>query len=244
MKFPALAAAALLSAAPALAAGAPAAAPTKKWKDSAQASFVNANGNSKATTTSAKDDFSYAFDALTSVGLEAGALGSRSLGQVTAEQYYAQEKLQRKWDERDYVFENYRWDKNRFEKLAARHAFSVGAGRELWKTPKNEWVGELGPGYVIEDRIGETQRTYASTRAYTKFVHDFSATARFSQDADFQQSLKDSRDNLLRTETALTTTLTSIFSLKTSFDWKHVGQPPPGAVKDDTLTSVALIANF
>ena len=58
------------------------------------------------------------------------------------------------------------------------------------------------------------------------------------------QSLKDHRDNRLATETAVNTQLTSVFSLKTSFVWKHVGQPPPNAVKDDTLTSVALIANF
>lgn len=52
------------------------------------------------------------------------------------------------------------------------------------------------------------------------------------------------RDNRLATETALNTQLTSRFSLKTSFVWKHVGQPPPNAVKDDTITAVALIANF
>ena len=221
-----------------------AAAPARAWSDSAEVSFVNANGNSKATTTSAKDRFSYGFDALTRLEVEGGGLGSRSQGQVTAEQYYAQEKTQRKWDERDYAFEQYRWNRNRFAKIAHRHDFALGVGRELWKTPADLWTGEAGPGYVIEQRIGDARRTFASSRLYTKFSHEFSATAKFSQDLEYLQSLKDSRDNRENAETDLVTTLTSVFSLKSSFVWKHVSQPPPDTVKDDTITSVALIANF
>lgn len=236
-------AAILLASSAAFAAG-PAPAPAKKWKDSAEASFVNANGNSKATTTSAKDTFTLDFDPLTRLELEGSALGSRSQGVVTAEQYYGLQKLQRKWDARDYVFQLYRWDKNRFAKIANRHEISVGAGRELWKTPKDLLTAEAGPGFVSEERIGDKHRSFASSRAYAKFTHDFSATARFSQDAEYLQSLKDKRDNRWSAQTALTTALTSVFSLKTSFVWKHVSQPPPDAIKDDTLTSVALIAAF
>lgn len=219
-------------------------APAKKWKDSAEASFVNANGNSKTTTTAAKNDFTLDIDPMTKFEFELGALGARSQGQVTAEQYYAGERLQRKVDDRDYAFERYRWDKNRFAGIAHRHDISVGAGRELWKTAKDLWTAEGGPGYVVEERINDKRRSYGAARLYTKYTHDFSATAKFSQDAEYVQSLKDKRDNRLATETAVNTQLTTVFSLKTSFVWKHVGQPPPNAVKDDTITSVALIANF
>ena len=33
-------------------------------------------------------------------------------------------------------------------------------------------------------------------------------------------------------------------SLKTSFTWKRNGAPPPGAVRDDTITSMALVVNY
>lgn len=218
--------------------------PAKKWKDSAEASFVNANGNSKAATTSGKEAFSYQFDGKTKLDLEGGGLGSRSQGVVTAEQYYALEKGERLWDARDYVFEQYRWDRNRFARIAHRHDASVGVGREIRKTKQDLWTAEAGPGYVIEQRIGDSRRNFAASRLYTKFSHDFSPTASFSQDAEYIQSLKDKRDNRFNTETALKTTLTTVFSVKTSFVWKHASQPPPDAVKDDTITSVALIANF
>ncbi len=216
----------------------------KKWKDSAEASYVNANGNSKATTTSAKNLFSYAFNTLTSTELEGGGLGARSKGVVTTEQYFARERLQHKVDDRDYVFQSYRWDRNRFAGIAHRHEFSTGVGRELWKMPKNLLTAEVAPGYINEERIGDKRRSFASARFYTKYVHDFTETAKFSQDYEYLQSLKDTRDNRTATETALTTALSTYFSVKTSFVWKHVSQPPPNAVKDDTLASFALIANF
>jgi putative salt-induced outer membrane protein YdiY len=218
--------------------------PAKKWKDSAEASFVNTNGNSKTTTTSAKDAFSYDFDTWTRLELEAGALGSRSNGRTISEQYFAQEKAQRKYDDRDYGFEKYRWDKDRFAGIISRQELSAGLGREFWKNPTNLLIGEAAPGYVNEERSGEKRRSYGSARFHAKYTHDFTATSKFSQDAEYLQSLKDKRDNRLGTETALTTALTTLLSVKTSFIWKHSGQPPPGNVKDDTITSFALIASF
>lgn len=235
-----IALAAILFAAPALAVEAPA----KKWTDAAELSFVNANGNVKAQTTSAKNAFAYAFTAQTKLEIEGGGLGSRSEGQVTAEQYYALEKVTRKLDDRNYLYERYRWDRNRFAGVAHRHDFSAGAGRELWKTSKDLWIGEAAPGYLNEERILEKRKTYASVRAYTKYTRDITATAKFTQDAEYVQSLKDKRDKRINTETALTAAITSVFSVKNSFVWRHDSRPPDGKRKDDTILSVALIASF
>jgi len=218
--------------------------PPKKWKDSVEGSFVSTNGNSKATTTSGKETFSYDFNLLTQLGLEGGGLGARSQGQVTAEQYYAGQKLQRKYDDQDYVFERYHWDKNRFAGIASRHEAWLGVGRELWKTASNVLDFELAPGYINEQRINAATRSFASSRVFAKYVHTFSPTANFSQNAEYLQNLQNTGDLRINTETAITTTLTSLFSIKTSFVWKHASEPPPNAIKDDTITSIALIASF
>jgi putative salt-induced outer membrane protein len=235
-----LIAASLLAAVSAAAADAPA----RKWSDAAEASFVNTNGNSRTQTTSAKDFFGYDFDKLTRLELEGGGLGSKSQGQVTAEQYYAGEKSQSKYDDHDYVFEKYRWDKNRFAGIANRQEFSLGVGRELWKNASNLLTGELAPGYLNEERIGDKRRSNATARAYSKYVHDFTPTSKFSQDVEYLQSLADKRDSRFNTETALTTALSSHFSVKTSFLWKRSNQPPTGTRKDDEISSFSLIANF
>jgi putative salt-induced outer membrane protein len=243
--FAALAAPLLLAAAARADDAAPAAAaPVKKWKESAEASFVNTNGNSKTSTTAGKNFFSYDYDPLTRSELEGGGLGARSNGQTTAEQYYAGEKTQRKFTDRDYVFEKYRWDKNRFAGVRNRQEISIGLGRELWKTKADLLIGELSPGYLNEDRIGGPRVSVGTGRAFSKYSHDFTATSKFSQGVEYIQSLADKRDSRINTETALTTTLNAHFSVKTSFTWHRSNLPPPGVYKDDELTSFALIANF
>lgn len=218
--------------------------PAKKWKDSAEASFVNATGNSRTTTTAAKNTFLYDFTALTQLEVNGSALGSKTRGQVTAEQYEAGEKVQHKVTDRDYVFEKYRWVKNRFAGLAHQHLATLGVGRELWKTKRNLLVAEASPGYVNEERVNAPRRDFASVRGYAKYSFDFTESSKFSQDGELIQSLEDNRDNRITTETALVAALSDRFSIKNSLTWRHNGRPPPGAVKDDTLISVALIANF
>lgn len=216
----------------------------KRWKDAAEASLVSTNGNTKTTTYSAKNLFTLAFNPLTALELDGGALHTKNQGVVTAEAFYGSEKLGYKFSDRDYVFEKYRWDRNVFTGLRHRHESTVGAGREFWKTEKDVLLGEGGPGYVVEERIGERRRSFAAFRAFGKYTHDFNPAVKFLQTVEQVQSMKDHRDYRLNTETGIVAALSTMFSIKTSYLWRHVGQPPPGNVKDDTTTSVALIANF
>lgn len=218
-------------------------APAKPWKDSAELSIVTTNGNSKNTTTSAKNLFNYSWTK-TSLDVEAGGLGAKSQGRVTAEQYFAAEKLSYKVTDRDYVFERVRWDKDRFAGIKNRYDINGGAGRTLLKRPADELFAEVGPGVVFEQRTNGTKNNFGSARAYTKYVHQFSPTAKFSQDFEYLLNLKDTADSRHSAETALTAALNSLFSVKVSYLWKRVNKPAAGFSKDDTITSVALIASF
>ncbi|HAM34913.1 MAG TPA: hypothetical protein DEB40_13260 [Elusimicrobia bacterium] len=216
----------------------------RKWKEQAEFSMVSTNGNSKATTVSAKNSLGYDFSSLSKLETQAGALGSRSQETVTAEQYYASEQVSYKVSDRNYIFEKYRWNRDRFAQVAHRHEISAGVGRELWKTPKDLLIGEAAPGYFNEQRMDAPRKDYASGRLYAKYAHQFSATAQLSQDAEYLQSLQLGKDNRLSAETALTAILTKFLSCKVSYVWKHDSRPAPGVRKDDTITAVALIATF
>ncbi|MDX6768207.1 MAG: DUF481 domain-containing protein [Elusimicrobiota bacterium] len=220
------------------------AAPAKKWKGSAEFSFISANGNTKSQTLASKNAFSYLFTAVDTLEMEGGGLGSRNGPVVTAEQYYASEKISHKLDDRNYLFEKYRWDRNRFAGVAHRHDLSAGAGREFWKTPKDLLIGEAAPGYLNEERFNDKRKTYAASRFYAKYTRELAAGSRFSQDADYVQSLADKRDNRLATETALSAALTTSLAIKNTFTWRHDSRPPVGKVKDDTIFAVALVATF
>lgn len=217
--------------------------PAKKWAETAQLTFLNANGNTKSTTIGANEFFKYGWTK-TSLEIAGAALGSRQNGAVTAEQYGLSEKVLQKAGDRNYVFERVAWDKNRFAGIANRIDSTLGLGRELVKTERNLFILELGGGYVNEQRVKSPREDFASGRAYGKYTRTLSETAAFSQDAEYLHNFSDQDAYRLNTETALSASLTTHVSLKTSFVWKKVNVPPPGFAKNDTLTSVALIFNY
>jgi putative salt-induced outer membrane protein len=218
--------------------------PAKPWKGSAELSFVTANGNTRSTTFSNKDRFEYNKDAWLAE-IEAGGLRGTSKQQLIAEQYFASEKTGYNWSPQDYVFERFRWDKDRFAGVNNRFDASVGVGRKLIDNPSDKWLAEIGSGFVWEERLpGQPRNDYASGRAYSRYEHALSATSSFSQDALYVHSFDRPRDYRVKTETAVTAAINSTFSLKTSFVWKRVGLPPPGFIKDDTIMSAAIIVSF
>lgn len=216
----------------------------KKWKDQAEFSLVTANGNSKTMTVQAKNAFGWDFRPSWNLALEAGGINAKSQGATTAEQYYALEKVIRKLSERNYLFQEYRWERDPLAKVAHRHALNAGCGRELWKREKDLLIGEAAPGYVNEERVEARRNDYAAGRLYSKYTRRLSAASDFSQDAEYTQNLKLLKDNRLETETAVTAALNTVFSIKASFLWKHNSFPPGTVLKDDTTTAVALIASF
>ncbi len=219
--------------------------PKKPWKDTGEVSVVSTNGNSKATSTSAKNTFTYDW-ARTALEIIGGGLGSSSGHTVTAEQYNASEKVSRFLtdNKKNYLFEKGAWDKNRFAGYRNRWDAQIGYGREIFNVSSNTLVGEIGEGYINEERIDAPRNEFASTRAYAKYTRILSATAQFNQSGEYIHDDSDSKDYRLNTETALIASLSTHLALKVSYVWHRVGKPPAGVGKDDTITSAALIINY
>lgn len=217
--------------------------PAKPWMQTAQLTFLSANGNTKSSTFGAKEEFKYDWG-WSALELTTAALGARQAGVSTAEQFDAAEKYLVKAGERNYLFEKAGWNKDRFAGIRNRLDVSVGYGREILKGVRNDWVAELGGGYVNEQRVAPPREEFASGRAYTKYVRSLSETAKASQDVEYLHNFNEPDAYRLNAETAVTASITPHFSLKTSFTWKKVNVPPPGFAKNDTSTAVALIFNY
>jgi putative salt-induced outer membrane protein YdiY len=69
-------------------------------------------------------------------------------------------------------------------------------------------------------------------------------TASFSQDAEYLHNFEDGDDFRVKTETSLLAALSAHLSLKVSYVWKHVGVPPAGFSRNDTTTTVGLVATY
>jgi len=213
--------------------------PKKPWKNSTEVSAVSANGNSRATTTAAKEDFSYEWSHVL-LNLTGSALGASDRTGTTAEEYTAGEKVNYKLTLRDYLYERFKWDTNRFAGIRHQYDSSAGVGRKLLVFANDNLDGELGGGYLNEQRIAAPRNDFASGRAYLKYIHLFSPTSTFSQDVEYLHNFKSSNGFRINTETALTAALSAHLSLKTAFNWNRINEPAPGAVKDDTKVTAAL----
>jgi putative salt-induced outer membrane protein len=217
--------------------------PKKKVQDAAQLTFVSANGNTNSTTIGFSNEFIRRWRRA-ALEVKSGALGARTEGITTAERYFTNEKFQRNLTDRNYVFEKAGWERDRFAGIAHRWDSTLGLGRGLVKTERNDLILELGAGYVNEQRTAAPREDFASGRAYAKYVRILSETAQASQDAEYIHNFDDPDAYRLNAETALTASVNSRFSVKVSYALKRANDPPPGTVKNDTLTSAALIFNY
>ncbi len=215
----------------------------KPWKNVTEGSLLTTNGNSKAFTASGKNTYTHQWPKW-GMELIGGALGSKSKGENIAEKYFGSEKLSYKLSDRNYTFEKYSWDKDRFSGIKSRHDMTAGFGRELVKTERNLLIGEIGGGQIVEERYNQKTNAFGTGRAYSKYTRKLSETSTFSQDAEFLANFKNKDDFRTTTETALLAALSTHLSLKVSYQWKHVGKPPLGLLRNDTTTAVSLVATY
>jgi len=222
--------------------GQEAAAP-KKWKDAAELSYVQTAGNSKTSTLSARNLFNYDWEKA-ALELAAGGLGTENGDLVTAEQYNASEKISWKLSGRNYTFEKTAWDKNRFAGIKDRFDLGLGVGRHLVDRANDKLFAEAGFGYIFEDRLLSANQSFGTCRGYGKYIRTLSPSANASQDFEYLGNLKDSKGYRLNAETALVASISTHFSLKTSYLWKYANSPATGFRKADTITSMAIIVNY
>jgi putative salt-induced outer membrane protein YdiY len=138
----------------------------------------------------------------------------------------------------------FKWDSNRFAGIRNQYDSSVGYGRKLLTLPKDLLNAEIGGGYLNEERINAPRNDFGSGRAYLKYVHLFTPASSFSQDVEYIHNFQSINGYHLNTETALTANLTTHLSLKTSYTWNRINEPTPGAGKDDTKLSAALVITY
>lgn len=225
-------------------AGAAGAQEAKNWKDTAELSYVQTSGNSKTSTISGKNLFSYDW-AKAALELGAGGLGTKSRDAVTAEQYNAYEKVSLKLAGKNYAFERAGWDKNRFAGIQDRWDLGLGVGRNFLDTADDKLFAEAGGGYIWEDRLAGTKnQSFGTYRGYAKYIRTLSPTATASQDFEYLGNLKEADGYRMNAETALTASINSHFSLKASHVWKYVNSPAAGFRKTDEMNSLAIIVNY
>jgi len=215
----------------------------KLWKNAAELSYVSTSGNTKTSTIAGKNLFNYD-DSSKAFEIGAGGLGTKSDGVVTGEQFNIYEKVSIKYLWSNYAFERIGWNKDRFAGIANRWDMSIGIGRNIIDKADDKLSLELGGGYVLEDRMKETDQSFSTYRGYFKYMHNLSPTANASQNLEYLGNFKNSADYHIHAETSLITSISTHFSLKVSYVWNYANTPVSGYKKTDTTTSLAIIVNY
>jgi putative salt-induced outer membrane protein len=217
----------------------------KAWKDQAEFSFVNTTGNTDTTSLAGKNLLEYRFTPGATGSWKVGALYSEDDGRTTAESYSTELRFDRLYTGKSYFYVLGGWSKDRFAGIDHRYYGGGGVGRKFLYGPKHFLAGEVGLNYTREDYVDGSDSDFPTGRTFGKYEYAFTEKNRFLQTLEFLYDFSDSSHFKLNSETALVAALTDVFSLKAGYTVRYDHRPvPAGLERTDTMTSVALVANF
>lgn len=217
----------------------------KKWSDQAELSFVDTGGNTETSTLSLKNEFKYKFSEEFDGTWKVGVLNSESDGTKSAESYFTELRGDYLFSDRTYFYLAGGWLKDTFSGIDSRIYIGPGIGYKFFVGPKHYLSGEFGVNYTSEDYTDDTDSQFATGRAFGSYEYIFTETTKFSQDLEFLYDFEESENYQIVSETAVTSSLNSNFSLKAGYTVKFDNLPSSGITDDtDTILAVTLVANY
>lgn len=219
--------------------------PAKPWSDEAELSYVETGGNSDVKTLSAKNLLKIKFTDRISGSWKLAALRGESAGALTAERYFTELRGDYAFTDRIYAFATAGWAKDEFAGIHSGAYIGPGAGYRFLTGPAHLLVGEAGLLYVAERYTNNTDSNRVDGRLFGSYVFAFTDKNKFLQSLEYLHDFDESDNYRINSETALVTTLTSVFSIKISYTLRYDHQPVPSTLDEtDTVLAVALLANF
>ena len=147
------------------------------------------------------------------------------------------------WDltEKDYLYGQLDWRKDRFGGFATQFSQTVGYGRHFFDTGVHSLTGNVGAGArQSEDQLG-------TTIDETIVTGDLNYGWKFSETAEFTQTLRvEAGDENTFTEavSSIAATLIGNLRLVASYTYRNNSDVPLGSEKTDTRTAISLEYGF
>jgi len=221
------------------------AAPEKNWSDEAEFSYVSTSGNSQTTTLAGKNLLKYKFTEKIDGEWDIAALFSEDRDITTAERYSTNIKGSYLLTEHLYTGLAAGWMKDRFAGFDSRYYVGPFIGNKFYNGPKHFLKGELGINYAHEEYIDDTDESFGEGSLYGLYEYLFTEKTKFSQAADFLYDFNSSDNWKFLSLSAITVSITEIFSIKASYEYRYVNRPVPDTLDTtDTTVAIALVANL
>lgn len=219
-------------------------APEPLWTGSAALSYVSTTGNTD--TTSFGLDFSFVRRP-TPWGFEAYGLFNRAedAGDLTAERYLAGVRGSRAQGDRWSVFAGLSGEKNEFAGFDMRTLLETGATYKAVDDGKFFLSFDGGLTYTDEDRIApEPDESFMGGLAAMHFGWTISETAKLTEDLTYYPNFDVSSDWRMKSITALDASLTDLFGLRLSYEYRFRNEPIGDNDDTDTTTKASLVVKF
>jgi len=216
----------------------------RRFNTEAEFSYVNTSGNSEVTTLSAKNKMIYKFTDKVSGRWKFQALNGKSDGKRDAEAYSMELRGDYAPTERFYNYVAANWLTDRFADIDYRYTYGVGSGYKFLTGPVHFLLAEAGLTYTLEKLIDDSDDEYLGGRLYTEYIYQITKDTKFSQSLEGLFDFERMRNYMLNSETALITSINSIFSFKTSYIVKYDNEPAKNSDNTDTILAAALVASF
>jgi len=212
------------------------------WKGIGEFGYVSTSGNTDTDSLNLRLEFTKETEAWR-FRLGGTALTSSKDGDKDAERYTAETQVDRKLNEKSYLFGVYRYDADKFGAYDPQQSVTVGYGRELMRSDRHQLNGEIGIGYrkseatdgseTIDEMIGrfllgDTWTITANTAWNNRLLIETGSDNTFSQ-----------------FNTGLVVSMSERFALKLGWEYRHNSDIPLSVIdKTDTLTTANLVYSF
>lgn len=221
------------------------AAEESKWQDEAELSYVNTGGNTEVISLSAKNKLTYQFTEKLKGQWDVSALYGETEDVKTAERYTTEVRLDYNLTDKIYVAGIGGWLQDEFAGIEQRFYFGPAVGYKILTGPKHFLSAEGGIDYVTEEYINDEDADFMRGRAFGSYEFLLTEKSKFTQSLELLYDFEDSDNYNVNTVSALITSLSDTFSIKTSYEVHYDNEPVPDDLEEtDTILSVALIVNF
>jgi putative salt-induced outer membrane protein len=217
----------------------------KKWNDEAELSYVDTSGNTEVRSLSGKNKLGYQFNDRLAGEWNLSALYGETDGRKIAERYATDGRIDFSVTERLYVAGLVGWLKDEFSGIDQRISIGPAVGYKFLLGPKHFLKSEASLEYVEEDYTNNDEEAFMRAGLYGLYEFLLTEKSRFSQSLEYLYDFEDVNNYNLNSVTAIITSLSDIFSIKTSYEVHYDNAPVPDSLEEtDTILSVALVVNF
>ena len=217
--------------------------PPPVWSGKAEISYLSTSGNTSVQTFGGGLEVDYKKDVWS--GLAKGAfVRSETDSVVKAESTAGELRGARALSPRLEVFAQGDYFRNTFAGIDSRYALLGGGAYSAVKSPEMELKLQGGVGYTRENRVTDSDRSFATAQAGILYKWKISKTSELSEEFAFIEDLKETGDWRVANTLSVSAAISTLLSLKASHVFNYLRQPPAGFGRTDTVTSLALVAKF